>query len=175
MDQAALVVADESAGGRRAHGEVTLVPVPVEHLPRVYALLAELMRPPADAGQHDSSPPLAAASQPGKPLWSSRLHYIVLARRPMNGATRAMLDLCAQRPGERVAFAEVAKASGLAPSVARGQLSGFTRTLKREFRQWDIRDWHDWPVKVEWGSSGDAFYRMSPEQAEWWRDATADR
>lgn len=79
---------------------------------------------------------------------------------------RALLDLAAQRAPRSVSLSEVAERAGSRPTQISAELGAMTKLCKRLFG----RD--AWPMSVRSSPEG-ALYRMDPEVAEWWRQATA--
>ena len=78
---------------------------------------------------------------------------------------RALLDLAAQRAPRSVALSEVAEQTGSRPAQISAELGAMTRLCKRLFG----RD--AWPMSFRSSPKG-ALYRMDPEVADWWRQAT---
>jgi len=92
---------------------------------------------------------------------------LVALGRVANATTRAALDLCADRPGESVSLTEIVEAAGVVRPVARGQLAGLTMVIKHRFHR------GNWPFSTDWAADGtqQAFYKMSVDAAERWRQA----
>jgi len=92
---------------------------------------------------------------------------LVALGRVANVTTRTMLDMCSDKPGAHVGFAEVVAAAGVTRPQARGQLAHLTRVAKSRFNR------RNWPFEVEWGveDSPQVFYSLSAATAELWRQA----
>jgi hypothetical protein len=136
------------------------VPVPEEHVPAVYELLVRLQR-----GDVPETPP---AQQPGPAPEPSR-ELVVRAYRESLDAHRALLCALADRPGEWVWSSELIDALGLKgrKSLA-GTLGSFGRRAKHRYDGLQLWD-HEWDR-----ARGEARHRMSPEVAEWVREAASE-
>lgn len=80
---------------------------------------------------------------------------------------RALLNLCAERSGQRVGLSEAASRVGLTPRQASGALSGLTTLIRKRFNR------NNWPIVYELMEQGDdkSHYLMSPEIAAWWNQS----
>lgn len=87
-----------------------------------------------------------------------------------NPAAITMLDLCAETPEQLVTFSAAMKQAGRSHHQARGDLGALTKLVKSRFRR------RNWPAIFDWAGGGEqqAYYKMSPEIAEWWRAARTE-
>lgn len=109
----------------------------------------------------------AAASQveqlPGDPWDETALRRLA---GKANRGTMALLDLCAVDAAQAVSVKDIAGTAGITEASVRGQLAGFTMTLrnpKNGFTQ------TVWPTTVKWLAGGVASYTMDPSLAASWR------
>ena len=141
---------------------VVMVPVPVEHLPHVYRLLAHLL-----AG----SPEEAAVSEP-RPMeegsaraWSAaEISRLRQALAP-NSVARAILDLGSAQPEQPVWFGDACDRVGLTHPQGTSGLGGFSKMLKSRFGRDGGKN--DWPFRHEW-THGRALYTVDTEVARAW-------
>lgn len=77
---------------------------------------------------------------------------------------RILLDICAERPEEKVDFKEVVSRATLESKQVRGQLGALTKHLNKLFN--DRR----WPVEVISGPQGQTTYIMSEDTSRIWRE-----
>ena len=89
---------------------------------------------------------------------------------PPRATVRAILDHCSSAPGTHVALRTVELLSGRTVFEARGELAGLTMIVKRHFER------SNWPFKMDWAAGGEqqAYYTMTPSQAEGWLATAAD-
>jgi hypothetical protein len=81
-----------------------------------------------------------------------------------DNAARILLELCANKPGERVDFKEVVSKARLEERQVRGQLGALTKHLNKLFN--DRR----WPVEVISAANGQTTYIMSEDTSRFWRE-----
>lgn len=134
------------------------VPVPEEHVPAVYALIARL--------QAGEQPEEAAPDEPPPPLDEMLVAQMYGDSLPPH---RAFMELLAGQPGEWIYTGEAADALDLpkgSKSLA-GMLGAFGRRAKHRYG--GVAPWEDaWnPERRE------ARYRVTPEVAGWIRKAAA--
>lgn len=150
-----------------------LVPVPRWLLREVYDLLARRM-------QEGHTPDRLQPSAPVMPMMLAEATYdeTNLAQRNFSAAElgllkrslpegnigRTLIDMCANVPGQAIAFDDVVARAGVEPRQARGQLGALTKVLKKLFRT------PEWPVHVNIGSQGQATYIMPEGMARNWRN-----
>lgn len=79
----------------------------------------------------------------------------------------ALLDSCAARAGEDVPFGQLVAQVGRSDDDCRADLDAFSGLVTSRFAR------RNWPVKYAWSAGGDAqaYYRMTPQLAGWWRGA----
>jgi hypothetical protein len=110
------------------------IPVPVEYVPQVYALLGKL------AGEPDEGKDLQMVS--GE--WTEkRLQQLSAEPRASVARVAKMMDLLSKEPDQPIAYAEVARSLGITHGELQGALSGFSR--------WIRTIWGDddgWPMTV---------------------------
>jgi hypothetical protein len=81
-----------------------------------------------------------------------------------DNAARILLELCDNKPGERVDFKEVVSKARLEERQVRGQLGALTKHLNKLFN--DRR----WPVEVISAANGQTTYIMSEDTSRIWRE-----
>ncbi|GMU40999.1 MAG: hypothetical protein AMXMBFR23_18650 [Chloroflexota bacterium] len=106
------------------------------------------------------------AAFPDIPWTSEDIHQL----RPAIGGNAtlvALLDLCAERPGEWVGLSEATARGGQSPAQARGALGGLTTLIRARFKR------GGWPIEYQWnaGGGGQSYYRMTSEIASWWKES----
>jgi hypothetical protein len=77
----------------------------------------------------------------------------------------ALLDRCAETPGEWVSKSEVEESLGMDPLTLRNQLGALSKAAKRLFGR------VTWPVEWKKEQDGKYIYRMDGAVAKWWTDA----
>lgn len=141
---------------------------PYEHAGQVFVTFSQLY-PLPDLEKSMVSPgtPTAEVSTEKLPKVEWTVVDLIALGRVANATTRAALDLCADRPGEAVSLTEIVEVAGVARPVARAQLAGLTMVIKHRFRR------GNWPFRADWAADGtqQAFYRISADAAERWRQA----
>ncbi len=91
---------------------------------------------------------------------------LVRLRDELQSATvRTLLESCAARAGEHVPFSELVEKVGRSDDDCRADLDAFSALVTRRFAR------RNWPITYAWSAGGDAqaYYRMAPELAAWWR------
>ena len=114
------------------------IPVPVEFVPQVYALLGKLAGEP-DEGNADTKKQQTTSGE-----WTEE-HFQQLIAEPRASVARVakMLDLLSKNPDEPIRYADVAKSLGITHGELQGALSGFTRWIRSV---WGGDD--GWPISV---------------------------
>lgn len=132
------------------------VPVPEEHVPAVYALLAGL--------QEGHEAPATPSGRAGRTEDLIRRAYV-----ESQDTHRRLMEYLAERSDDWTYSSELAKGLGLSSgsrSVA-GMFGAFGRRAKHRYggvKPWDLR----------WDSArGEAAYRVEPDVAGWIKDAAA--
>jgi hypothetical protein len=114
------------------------IPVPVEHVTKVYALLGKL----ADGGSDDNNADASGGRQLAFEGWTEE-DLERLSRSPQASVQRIakMLDLLSKSPGQPIAYTDIVKSLQLTRGELQGALSGFSR--------WIRKNWGDddgWPM-----------------------------
>jgi hypothetical protein len=141
--------------------------VPRAVYPRVVQFLAEVM-----AAGDTSAPPVTPAAPVAGPTGESALGFVEWTEQDFrrlralnpNPSVLALLDLCAERPGQPVSFSEVSTRAGRDHNHARADLGGLTQWVKGRFGR------TNWPAPAQWGAGGtqEMWYVMAPSVAERW-------
>jgi hypothetical protein len=115
------------------------IPVPVEYVPQVYALLGKLAGEPEEGSADQSKEQQMASGE-----WTEE-HLQQLSAEPRASVARAakMLDLLSKEPDRPIAYAEVARSLGITHGELQGALSGFSRWIRSIWGDDDA-----WPMKV---------------------------
>jgi len=84
-----------------------------------------------------------------------------------NGTVVALLDACAAVAGNDFPFNDLVATVGRSADDCRADLDAFSELVTSRFGR------RNWPVAYAWSAGGDAqaYYRMAPPLAEWWRGA----
>lgn len=143
--------------------EFVSVPVPVEHVTKVYELIARL-----DGGGGPNAPSDEPSGNGGGsrgPLTRALVERM-FRESESGGTQRGLMEYLADRPGEWVGTLEVAEALGLANgrhSLA-GSLGAFGR--RADHRYGGLKPWES-----QWSDDeGESKHRMSLEVAAWIKD-----
>jgi hypothetical protein len=142
------------------------VPVPSEHVLKVYALLAELQEKSITTQE-----PGTISGDESKEWWPSE-DLLRLGDSPRESVRRVaqVMDVLAKVPGVAISLTEVSDATGLSRGELRGGFSGFTRWVKSEFPQ----DSRGWPFKWSTGEpkhpgiQSEFYYAMDKGIARKW-------
>jgi hypothetical protein len=114
------------------------IPVPVEYVPQVYALLGKLAGGP-DEGSADASKEQMVSGE-----WTEEhLQQLIAEPRASVARVAKMLDLLSKKPDEPIRYADVAKSLGVSHGELQGALSGFSRWIRSIWGEDDA-----WPMKV---------------------------
>lgn len=135
------------------------VPIPEEHVPVVYALIARLQ-----AGEEQKG----ASTEGAAPALDEAL--VTRMYRESKATHRAFMKHLAGRPSEWSYTGEVAEALDLpnGSKSAAGMLGAFGRRARHRYG--GVTPW-----EAEWDhESGEARYRVTPEVATWIRKAAAE-
>lgn len=141
------------------------IPVPVEHVPQVYALLGKLAGEP-DENNADASKDRQMAFGG----WTEEnLEQLIASPRASVARIAKMLDILSKTPGQPIGYAEIARSLGITHSELQGALSGFTR--------WIRSIWGDddgWPMAVTYrraeteGQDTESYYMVTTTTAKRW-------
>lgn len=142
------------------------VPVPVQHVTKVYALLVKL----ADDESDESNLGASRDRQLTSSGWTKE-ELERLSKSPQASVQRVakMLDLLSKSPGQPIAYTYLVESLHLTRGELQGALSGFSR--------WIHKNWGDhdgWPMDVSYrdAQTGDqaaeSYYTMSPDTADLW-------
>jgi hypothetical protein len=152
------------------------VPVPAQHVTRVYALLAEL-----DLKEGEMSNPLPGGTQGADPEetwpvveWTVEdFKSLIATDLPSVQRIAALLDILAGEPERSYSTTAVVERLNLERGQIKGALSAFTRHLHAHYER------GNWPMKWEWGTDPDstyqaeAFYHLDKANAARWQEARA--
>ena len=142
------------------------IPVPVEYVTKVYALLGKL----ADGESDDSNVAPGGGRQLAFGGWTEE-NFGRLSKSPQASVQRIakMLDLLSKSPGQPIAYTDIAESLHLTRGQLQGALSGFTR--------WIRKNWGDddgWPMTVTYGEAqtqgqeSESYYLVTPTTANRW-------
>lgn len=111
--------------------------------------------------------PLADVPNAQLPVVEWTTAELVALGRVANQTTRAVLDMCSERPGTYVSLTEIVEAANVSRPAARGQLAGLTMVMKSRFKR------RNWPFVLKWAADGtqQASYTMSSPIAARWLEA----
>jgi len=158
----------------QAEGDVVYFPVPKRYLQVVIDALAKAMAgsetPPAPP---ETPWPAEEADGPRFEIdWSDVRNMRRLLNELRGEGVNKALELAATRPGEIISTQEIVKASGQERRAIAGQLGAMTKLIKRQFNL-NHKNFNG-PFKFEWAAGGEqqAYYRMQPEVAQAWHEAT---
>jgi hypothetical protein len=154
--------------------EVVMVPVPKQHLARVYATLARLMAggeddsgfPPDEPVTHNDPGPRpdgdAVLVDKRNGWWTQDMVRLLHARLNYTGA-RAIVRMTAEAAPKEITLAEVSAAIGVGVAQLRAELGAMTKLCKKLFD--GVKTW---PFSVRWTLGGVANYSMDERIARWW-------
>jgi hypothetical protein len=143
-------------------------PIPEEQYEAVLAAVLKALGEGGPPETPSQTAPVHAALGKGDPEWSRNEIGELKHNSELHKSARTLLELTAAKPGEKVTIPEIMEASGRTHGGVRGDLSGLTKLIKREFPS---RTLGYWPVRITFDPSGKAEYVMRPEIAEWWNEA----
>ncbi|MDX3749637.1 hypothetical protein [Streptomyces sp. AK08-02] len=152
------------------------VPVPAQHVTRVYALLAEL-----DLKEGAMNNPLPGGTQGADPdgtwpvvEWTvDDFKSLITTNLPSVQRVAALLDMLAAEPERSYSTTALVDRLEFDRGQIKGALSAFTRHLHAHYER------GNWPMKWEWGTDADstfqteAFYRLDKINAARWQQARA--
>ncbi|GAA2656649.1 hypothetical protein [Streptomyces vastus] len=157
----------------QADQEFISVPVPREHVTKVYAFLAEL------AGTAESaSGGEAVAEADGKyPYveWSLEdLRRLPKTRMASVQTAVGVMDILAERPGSKMSYTSLSDLLGLKPKQLQGALAAFTRHIHKEYgrRNWPL-EWAEAAATDNPDFRTESFYTMDESIARLWKDVRA--
>ena len=139
------------------------VPVPSEHVTKVYALLASL----ADGGG------ASGREQPQGPFDGWTDDDLTKLRDAQQATVRKiaqLMDVLAESPGQPVAYTELVTRLGVTRGELQGALSGFTRWIRKVWGQA-----YGWPMRVTYGAAtthgmaSESYYTLTTNTARRWR------
>lgn len=142
------------------------IPVPVQHVTKVYELLGRL----GDGETNDSNVDTADESQLAFGGWTEE-ELERLSSSPQASVERIakMLDLLSKSQGQPIAYTDIAKALHLTRGELQGALSGFSR--------WIRKNWGDddgWPMVVSYRDAqtddqeSETYYMVTAATANRW-------
>jgi hypothetical protein len=135
------------------------VPVPEEHVPKVYELLARL-----DSGE--VAPETPVDPPPASPLTEELVTRMYRESEPTH---RALMEHLAENAGEWSSSGDLIKVLGLGTG-RRGMAGVFGAFGRRAAHRYDGRK----PWEAEWDApNGEYTYMMEPEVAAWIKTAAA--
>ncbi|MGY0067997.1 hypothetical protein ACWZEH_14450 [Streptomyces sp. QTS137] len=151
------------------------VPVPAQHVTRVYALLAEL-----DLEEGEMSSPLPGGTQGAEPdgswpveEWTENPGSLIATDLPSIQRVAAMLDFLAAEPERAYSTTVLVEGINLDRGQIRGALAAFTRHLHAHYGR------GNWPMKFERATDpestypAEASYPLDKENAARWQEARA--
>lgn len=145
-----------------------LLPVPLKHAQEVARFAAALAAGQVELSESVGSeePIDPTVTVEGQGPWSQDM-VARLADSVTYGAVLALLDECANRPGQWVAKAEVEEAGGISAIQLRNELGALSKKTRKLFGT------VTWPM--EWRKvRGTYSYRMDGVVAGWWTQARKD-
>ncbi|MEU6231597.1 hypothetical protein [Kitasatospora sp. NPDC047058] len=159
--------------------QFVMVPVPVEHVTKVYGFLAEL------AGAGSAAPPVPPAPPEGPGAADDGKWPVVewtvedfrrLMIEPLGSVQTVarVLDVLAEQPDTKVSYTTLATRLGVEKKNLQGNLAAFTRAVHRHYRR---RNWPMTWVEAltdEPGLKVEFFYTMSAGTAARWLKARAE-
>ncbi|MGI5401960.1 hypothetical protein ACQEVG_21450 [Streptomyces sp. CA-135486] len=156
--------------------EFISVPVPREHVTKVYAYLAQL----SGTARLPSESPVdgeAEVEEDGKyPYveWSVEdLRDLTAAQLSSVQTVAGVLDVLAEQPGNRVSYTSLVDRLAVERNQLRGSLAAFTRVVHKHYRR------RNWPMTWVEGASqnpefkSEFFYTVSETIAERWKEVRA--
>ena len=141
---------------------VVQVPVPVQHLPSVFKLLAELTSTPSGGAPVGEDPSVLVDDAQG--VWTKSMALRLHANLHLEGA-RLMIDLVAKAAPEEVAMQTGVKEWGKTYGHLRAQMGALSKLTKKLFGN------KTWPMHIRYNEQGQAFYSMPELVGEWWLNA----
>jgi len=95
--------------------------------------------------------------------------FVRLRQVTANPGILGLLELCSAKPGELVSLDDLEAETGRTRYVLRADLAGLTMIIKKRFGR------RNWPVSAEWAAGGtqQMYYRMDPQLADRWVEASA--
>ncbi|MEU5124704.1 hypothetical protein [Streptomyces mobaraensis] len=146
------------------------VPVPSQHVTRVYALLAELAGTTTAPSVGGSAAPLEDGEWPYVEWSPQDLRKLAEDPRESVRVVTDVLDILAKQPGGRVSYTSLVELLDVDRKRLRGVLSAFTRVVHKHYGR------RNWPMTwVEAPSDGAEFksefyYTVSETIAARWRE-----
>jgi AraC-like DNA-binding protein len=144
------------------------IPVPVEHVAKVYSLLGKL----ADAESHDINVDTSGSRQLTVMGWTEEdLERLSSSTQASVRRIAQMLDLLSKSPGRHIAYNDIATSLHLSRGELQGALSGFSRWIRKN---WDDHDGWGWPMDVDYrdaqaeSQSSESYYMVDADVAGLW-------
>lgn len=140
--------------------EMVLIPVPRKHY---WVVMEALHKAEFQDVTLDAEPEQGSGKLPEVEYTQADIR--LLHEQIGNPTVLKLLDLTAAKPGAPVTFQELIAEAGRGFGVARADIAGLTRLVRRELHR------NNWPVSWEIGPTGEVTYRMRDDYAGWWRAA----
>jgi hypothetical protein len=134
--------------------DYALLPVPVELVPRVAAMIRDLVQQDVSVAGLDSQTLGAGTS------WREA-ELRALADHMSYRGVLVLMDMCAETPSSWVLKADAEDRAGVSAIQLRNELGAFSKTVRRLFGD------ASWPMEVR-KQAGQFYYRMSDEVAAAW-------
>jgi hypothetical protein len=142
------------------------IPVPTEHVMKVYALLGKL----ADGGSDDSNVDANGDRQLAFGAWTEEdLERLSSSQQASVQRVAKMLDLLSKSPGQPIAYTDIVKSLHLTRGELQGALSGFSRWIRKN---WGNDD--GWPMAVTYrdaqteDQASESYYMVTAATASRW-------
>ncbi|MFD6227088.1 hypothetical protein ACFWFZ_09435 [Streptomyces sp. NPDC060232] len=165
---------------QEAQQQFVSVPVPSQYVTQVYAYLAELSGATAVTPPVSTVPSVDAATSSADSDTLPVVEWTVedfrrLAIEPLGSVQTVVrvLDFLAEQPDARVSYTSIAKHLGMEKKSLQGNLSAFTRAVRKHYKR------RNWPMTwvealtSEPGLKSEFFYTMNASVAERWMRARA--
>ncbi|KIF03824.1 hypothetical protein PL81_22160 [Streptomyces sp. RSD-27] len=165
---------------QEAQQQFVSVPVPSQYVTQVYAYLAELSGATAVTPPVSTVPSVDAATSSADSDTLPVVEWTVedfrrLAIEPLGSVQTVVrvLDFLAEQPDTRVSYTSIAKHLGMEKKSLQGNLSAFTRAVRKHYKR------RNWPMTwvealtSEPGLKSEFFYTMNTSVAERWMRARA--
>jgi len=153
-----------------ASGGFQYVPVPDEHVPAVYRLLANLASTSVSAPSTKNPDPDLG---PGPDLdevegWSDPdLRSFAFSAMQIAQTARCVFDVLAASPAEWMSTSDLVDATGLGSKI-KNMPTQFTRTLNARYNGKPSPLEHRWGTNLDVPRDDQMYYRVTPARAEQW-------
>lgn len=150
-------------------GDFINIPVPRQHVIKVYALLAQLEEAAADVSEGDETDEMTDVATAVWPVEDLRR----FAETPTYTSENIgkVLDVLADRPGEYVSTTELERETGIRRLNLRGSFAALTRHTKKHYSGRGAMFTFAWGPTI--GRTAEGHYLLSGEQAKAWKEARA--